>query len=596
MKRRIYTILLTLAIAVTGCNDRQIGEHHKAQPSDTLYTEQRALSFMAREPERALQIIDSAEIRGNVSHFLADFLRTKVYSQSSEWNCLDSAIIIGERLLQHDSVKNSLAWKQNVLEVLTNACRIRCDNNQWMHWTVELEEVCELQGSKTEALRTKAEIGLIQAIQGNRKVGLELIDNAVSQLDGIRQFNELDAVIIALKRKISVLNDLKRYAEIIPVAQHIIDRLNDYAQNPQDYHDGSYREPTEENRAGYIDFYRAQSLAFIASSYAFLGKQQKARESLDLFNQCGYSRTFKGRWLIAPILNTLGDYGRATAICDEMEGLIGDDTLSITNVNLLRLRANIADAQGRKAVSSNYWRRYAQVNQLLNDSLNAGNSHLYAARYYAQELQQKLADGQARNRLTVFVCAALVIICLLVLLFTAFVLHQRRKTERKNIILIEQIAEAVEYKEKYHELKNSVQEQVESSSDQQEAEAEPPSPDTFSDEEMFAYLSEAIRREQLFLDPNCSRQTIVDRFHLTEHRVGAAFSRGSSHSSLPDFIRDLRLEYACKLLSTRPDLNIGEVATAAGFSNLTVFGRDFKKKLDVTPSQYRAQMQADQTN
>ena len=591
MKRHAHTLILGLAMLVAGCTDRQVAERRTPQPGDTLYTAEKAMSFMAREPERALQIIDSAVIVGNVSPFMADFLRVKVYSQSCEWMHLDSAIIIGERLMQHDSVRNSLDWRQNVLEVLVNACRLRGDNSQWMRWSTQLETVCEQQGSRTEALRTRAEIGLIQAELGHPNAGLALIDEVIDQLDGIRQFNELDAVIIAMKRKINILNKAERYEELIPVAQHIIDRLSDYEQNPQVYHDGSYREPTESRRDGYIDFYQAQAYAFIASAYASLGDMKNARDYLTLFDQSAYSQMFSGRWLIAPILCNLGGYGRASAICDEIEAKIGNDTITDNYTHLLRLRASIADAQGRKAASSYFWHRYAQLSRQLNDSLIAGNGQLYAARYHEQELQQQIADGQAKNRFVLLVCAALAIICLLVLWFTGYALHQRHKTERRNSILIGQIAEAVKYKERYHELKASIQEQTITPPDQQEAEAEPPSPDTMNDEEMFAYLSEAIRREQLFLDPNCGRQTIVERFHITEHRVGSAFARGSNHTSLPDFIRDLRLEHACKLLAARPDLNIGEVASAAGFSNLTVFGRDFKKKLDVTPSQYRAQLQ-----
>ena len=108
-----------------------------------------------------------------------------------------------------------------------------------------------------------------------------------------------------------------------------------------------------------------------------------------------------------------------------------------------------------------------------------------------------------------------------------------------------------------------------------------------ADKELFAQLSEAIRREKLFTDPNFGRQTLVDRFHLTERRIGAAFSQAGS---LPDFIRDLRLEYACRLLSDHPEMSIGDIATASGFSSLSVFSREFKRKLEVTPSYYREQI------
>ena len=112
------------------------------------------------------------------------------------------------------------------------------------------------------------------------------------------------------------------------------------------------------------------------------------------------------------------------------------------------------------------------------------------------------------------------------------------------------------------------------------------------DEQLFDYLSNIVRNEELFLNQNFGRQVLIDRFHLTDRRVGAAFAHGGSHNSLPDFIRDLRLEYACQLMTNNPTMSISDVATASGFSNLTVFGRDFKRKYEVTPTYFRSQMTA----
>ena len=114
--------------------------------------------------------------------------------------------------------------------------------------------------------------------------------------------------------------------------------------------------------------------------------------------------------------------------------------------------------------------------------------------------------------------------------------------------------------------------------------------DSLNDEQLFDYLSNIIRNEELYLNPNFGRQVLIDRFHLTDRRIGAAFAHGGSHNSLPDFIRDLRLEYACQLITDNPTMSISDVATASGFSNLTVFGRDFKRKYEVTPTYFRSQI------
>lgn len=59
-----------------------------------------------------------------------------------------------------------------------------------------------------------------------------------------------------------------------------------------------------------------------------------------------------------------------------------------------------------------------------------------------------------------------------------------------------------------------------------------------------------------------------------------------------DDYREHRDEYACQLMTDNPKMSISDVATASGFSNLTVFGRDFKRKYEVTPTYFKCQMTA----
>ena len=59
---------MLILLVLVGCTGRGIrsGEGlDGSRPSDTLYTEKAAMSVYALQPERALQIIDSAVLLGN---------------------------------------------------------------------------------------------------------------------------------------------------------------------------------------------------------------------------------------------------------------------------------------------------------------------------------------------------------------------------------------------------------------------------------------------------------------------------------------------------------------------------------------------------
>ena len=125
----IYSVLLLFFVSCTGVKR----EKKQQTTNDTIHTRAKALQYMANEPEKALQIIDSAEIVGNLADWRADMLRAIVYSRTNEDMKYDSAIIIGERLMLHDSVKANIEQQEEILEVLLNACRMKKDNEQAMH-------------------------------------------------------------------------------------------------------------------------------------------------------------------------------------------------------------------------------------------------------------------------------------------------------------------------------------------------------------------------------------------------------------------------------------------------------------------------------
>ena len=110
-----------------------------------------------------------------------------------------------------------------------------------------------------------------------------------------------------------------------------------------------------------------------------------------------------------------------------------------------------------------------------------------------------------------------------------------------------------------------------------------------ADAELFKQLTDAIRNEQLYTVPKFGRTELVERFHLTSKRISTAFSVNGT--SVPEFIRECRLEPARKLMVERPDMTLVEIATASGFVHASTFTVDFKNKYGVSPTKYREEKQ-----
>ena len=575
MRQTIHLILyIVAAILMIGCTGNG-GTKHVPQASDTLYTEKAAMDVYGTQPERALVIIDSAEIVGNLTGDRASLLRAKVFCLTCGEERLDTTRQICEALLQNNFVKDALDNREPVLDLLVSISRKKHDNEQWLRWAKEKANFCRQQGNKTEALRTEAEIGIILTHLGRQDEGMAKLDDVIRQLDGTRKFNETDACIIALKRKINVLQEQECYAEVIAPAKLIVERLNDYEQHPDDYHDGTYREPVAADVPGYCGFYRSQAYGFLANAYANMGDRANARQNLMLFEQSQYGQTFDGRKTIAPTWCKLGDFEKMLAVYDEMEQHMGTDTICFDYATILHDRAIAAEARGHHAQAYDYMSRYAALSQSLNDSLQASEAHEYAARYHAQEQQMEIQERKAEASRNAIIAWFVAVIALLLACFAIYYYLRHREEMRKNRILARQISEAMDYKEKYLVLQQTDKTAVETT------------PNTMEPTSLFAHISQTIVKEKLFLDPAFDRQAAIDHFHLSKERIGAAFSQGSDYASISDFINECRLEYAVNLLRDQPSLPISQVAQASGFSDANYFGRKFKARFGLSPTDYR---------
>ncbi len=600
----IYAVLLTLV----GCGD---GKSVRQLPhlGDTPYQQDTILVTYATNPERALTLLDSALLLGNISAYRGQCIRARIYSKSLVEQRQDSAILICKELLAHDSVRNDPVEQENILDLLIATSRAKPDYEQYMHWAAQKAELCQKQGEETERWRSEADVGYVMTHLGQESEGLAKLDEAISHLDAPGSIDRMDAFIVACKRKINALNELHRYQEVITLGQRILDRLNHYEQHAKDYAEDSYRlswsdRPNDRDR--YIDFSRAQANGFMAEAYAMISEKgkvksdqfaaaQKAREYLALFEQSNYGKTFKARCMIAPAQMALGMYDEALTTYAEIARRMATDTLNDDYAVILRSRAIAAHAKSRFAEAYDYQTRYADLSKVLSDSLMKGKAHEYAARYHDQEQKLEIAKMNAESQRKTIIIWVAVIIILLISIFATWLLRQWRVIRRKNLVLVEQIGEAIEYKEKYE----AIADDGKKPSDAKHEKAVPVTPatpamesdllslDDISNDELFRRLRHVIKREHLYLDPNLDRQKIMDIFQLSRHRVGAAFAQGSEFASLADFIRDCRLEYSCNLLVTRPDLSIKEVAAKSGFNYASTYSSDFKNRYTMTPSNYR---------
>ena len=558
MRHSVYLIIICIVWSLTGCGG---GNSVRQIPhlGDTPYQSDTILVTYATNPERALRLLDSALLLGNISDYRGQFIRAKIYCKSLMEQRQDSAILICKSLLTHDSVRNNPTELENIYDMLITTSRIKPDYEAYLHWATLKATLCQQQGEETEHWRTEADIGFLMTHLGQIDEGLAKLDDAISRLDAPGSIDRMDAFIIAVKRKINALNDLQRYADVIPLAQRILDRLDHYEQHAKDYAEDSYRlswsdHPNDRDR--YLDFSRAQAWGFLAQAHAYNSTPQKAKEYLALFDNSGYGKTFMGRRMIAPTQIALGMYDEALTTYDEVERRMAGDTLNEDYAIILHSRAIAARAKGRTTEALDLQTRYANLVKIVSDNLHASEAHDYAARYHAQEQQLEIQEKQAEAERSHIVSLAVAVIAVLAIVFAIYFFRQKRIVSEKNRALVRMIN------------------------------GTPPEPVKNDNSDLFNDIDTTIRNEQLYKNVNLQRQDICDRFSISRHTLNDLLAEHTNGLSFPQYVNNIRLEVALRLLRDEPTKTVSAIATEVGFTPANL-REQFKRKYGMTPADYR---------
>ena len=103
--------MTAVAVVTVGCTGTDKGQQTTVAgqlPKDTVYTKKAAMSIYGYQPLRALQIVDSAVIVGNLGDVQADQCRARIYGMSLMTDQLDSLNEHGNMLDAFTQIENSV--------------------------------------------------------------------------------------------------------------------------------------------------------------------------------------------------------------------------------------------------------------------------------------------------------------------------------------------------------------------------------------------------------------------------------------------------------------------------------------------------------
>ncbi len=378
--------------------------------------------------------------------------------------------------------------------------------------------------------------------------------------------------------------------------------------------------------------------AMYAHYAVILNRLDRTREAEDYYKRfISTAREYdRDNYLIMPYLFDRRMYDRLISMNSAREKILAaqGDTVTYHMTTIKKSLGRAYEEKGDYRTAARYFRELA----VLRDSIKnreQKSSALELATLYETHEKDLLLQKQDADARTLYICLwAVACIVLLLVILLSLTIRYNRKIRLKNNVLVGNIKEQLQYKDKLYQkqdenlalleeqkqLKEKLETALQSryALEQQLASlSQPPQPEETrdsaqpiamedpaaeiepekkpgngnlrneADKALFERIDQLIRNERLYLDPDFSREKLADhQIYISRNKL-TPLMKQYADASFPTYLNNLRLDYAARLLLENPHYNVATIAKECGIPASTTFYTLFVKKFKVTPANFR---------
>ena len=607
MKHRFYTYLIILFAFYPVYTLQAIPS---AQPEeyipDSLLTVQAIRNAALSDPDRALLLLDEAEKRESVPQYQIDWTRAQIYGGPKRMERM--AAKWGKRVLENDSVLNNPQYYFNMCKNLIESMIATRDYEEAMKYARSMIDVIERSSNSTSNHHNAYwAIARVYRAMGNPGEAYTYMNEAIrfcrEQID-IKRKREHPIVSDELKLLLYKQNladwqqEDGRTADALKTTlsmQEEIERLRPLKGGafPHKIPDASFQA-----KEGII----AGKLACLYVQAGQAGKEREWFEKLQENPLAGRNPDLV-RLEIEYYKHT-HEYGKLVGKAYRLADPVAyDDSIHEQRKEACLLLADAYRHLGKEGEANAFY----ETALLLADSLKRRDNEnnalematLLETREKERQIEQQAEELKWHRTLTTVAGGILFLICVIFLL----VVRHSRIVGRKNKLMAQQIELYLSYRTKLdtaqlriNQLEEMLAEQTKVNTDSKE-EKEEKSTATLgdineADRRSFEELDLKIRNERLFLDPNFSRDILLQLTPVGKNRISSLLQTFTGEN-FNGYINSLRLEYSLSLLKKFNHYTIEAIAMDSGFNNVRTYQRLFRDKYGMTPAEYKKSLQAE---
>ena len=532
--------------------------HEDSHFEDSLLTEKYIKRIFLKDPHRALELLDKAEIEAPASlpQYKIDLYRASAYNELRMFSLGEK---YSRKVLESDSVALKPNIKLQAMSVCLFASSFYSDYVQCASLATEAIALAREVGNMPAEYYILQTIADISFKTGHSKDGYMYLQKVIDQGSLSEDIRILANVSSAYGSKIMHLYADKRYHEAVQESAgrlDIIEKIECLGGSPE----------------GFTDQQKAYTYAKEASLAELLGQKDRAHDAYRQFISTKYGNTVYGRGFIIDYLLEAGKYTEALSYLQPLyEEQRQSDTVNEDYYGILSSWARACFGIGNMKDAYRLSLRAAAVQDSLFMRERKSKAQELAITLKMKEKELALVKSEAEaQRIKILIFAACGV-ALIILVFALVLLMRYRITLQRNKIAARQIDELMAQKANSYQF--PVLSEGQDSSD-------------YAD---FVRMEKYIVENSLFLQRNFNRDAISDACNIPRSRVSLLIQQFAGMSP-GDYINRLKIQYSVTLINEHKEWTIDAIAEEAGYSNRSTYYQNFYKVFGITPAQYRRQI------
>lgn len=552
--------------------------------ADSVYTKEYIEAISISEPERAMVLVDSAEIKNYLSHFDAVNLKSIICQNGLHQNKL--ALYYCKEL--YGLARSGGRDPEEFVSLLERMSTLSVRNGYYsrsVHYATEGLEVARRYGLRQKEALLLLNMALAMFHLDARQEGQKYLSQSIAIFEEIvsdsSDWRLVDDYLVALSDQIVAYQDggfPEKGIAMIPEINKALNLLRSC-------------DPVME---GLVDMREAGCYALFAGLYLTAGENRLAEEYYRRLSRTDFSRRPGGAILQVPYLIGSKRFKEAMAHLRraKKDMQAGSDTLSYDYVNnILARELEIYRGMGEyRAASGIALTMLEMLDSLRVRQVEADAVELSVA-YHTAEKENELLRQAAKLRRRNMTLLVMGVTLLLGTLLLVILICKNTLIRRKNKATKALVNELLKYREEVLRIKGlpleepSEQEFPSVEGDEEEEEEQENASDEY-DRKLFARIEQVIISKSLYLQPKLSREDIMKEVHVPKNRFSRLFKQYAG-MGFPAYINNMRLDYAAQLLKAHPEYTVEAVAADCGIPVLQTFYRLFFEKFGLTPAEFR---------